>query len=78
MHAEGSSSGTPKVGQTGNINAYIAEHQALGIHLRNLQRVDIKEGRMPPIKLKAPKVKGLGSNKCRRRKSEDSKAMRGH
>ena len=68
-HAEAPGSGIHEGGEreTVNINAYITEHRALTIHLRNLQRVAIKEGRMPPIKPKPPKIKGLGSKKWRKR-----------
>ena len=71
-HAEATGSGIHKSGkpEPANINAYIAEHRALCIHLRNLQRVAIKEGRMPPIRPKAPKSKKLGSKKWRRRQRE--------
>ena len=74
-HVEGSGSGIHKGGQTINVYAYIAEHQALGIHLQNLQWVAIKEGRMPPIKPKAPKIKGLGSKKWRKRQREEAEAQ---
>ena len=66
-HAESISSGIPRVGETVNVHAFSAKHQALGIHLRNIQRVAIADGRMAPIKPKAPKIKGQGSKKWRKR-----------
>ena len=70
-------------GESVNVHGFRAKHQALGLHLRNLQKVAIEEGRMPPIKPKAPKVKGLGSKKWRRRQREEADALlaeatRGH
>ena len=65
-------------GESVNVHDFRAKHQALGLHLRNLQKVAIKEGRMPPIKTKEPKIKGLGSKKWRRRQREEAEAMRGH
>ena len=70
-------------GESVNIHGFRAKHQALGLHLRNLQKVAIEEGRMPPIKPKAPKVKGLGSRKWRKLHREEAEAllaqaMRGH
>ena len=70
-------------GESVNVHGFIAKHQALGLHLRNLQKVAIEEGRMPPIKPKEPKVKGLGSKKWRRRQREEVEALlaeatRGH
>ena len=62
-HAEGSSSGIPRVGVTVNVHAFFAKHMALGLHLRNIQRVAIAAGRMAPIKPKVPKIKGQGNNK---------------
>ena len=62
-HAEGISSGIPRVGKTVNVHAISAKHKALGIHLRNIQRVAIAAGRMARIKPKVPKIKGQGSNK---------------
>ena len=75
-HAEATGSGIHKGGKREimNINAYITEHRALGIHLRNLQRVAIKEGRMPPIRPKAPKSKKLGSKKWRKHQREMAEA----
>ena len=66
-HAEDLGSGNPKVGETVNINAFRAKHKALGIHLRNIQQVEIAAGRMAPIKPKVPKIKGEGSKKWRKR-----------
>ena len=40
-HAEDLGSGNPKVGEIVNVNAFHAKHKALGIHLRNIQRVEI-------------------------------------
>ena len=66
-HAEGISSCNPRVGVTVNVHAFYAKHKALGIHLRNIQRVAIAAGRMAPIKPKVPKIKGQGSKKWRKR-----------
>ena len=66
-HAEDLGSGNPKVGETVNVNAFRAKHKALGIHLRNIQRVEIAAGRMASIKPKEPKIKGEGSKKWRKR-----------
>ena len=66
-HAEGISSGIPRVGETVNVHAFFAKHKAFGIHLRNIQRVAIAAGRMAPIKPKVPKIKGQGSNKWMKR-----------
>ncbi|KAK1618557.1 hypothetical protein QYE76_024074 [Lolium multiflorum] len=60
-HAEDIGKTFPKVGTTVNVYSFHAKHKALGIHLRNLQRVEISAGHMPPRKPKAPK----GSNKWR-------------
>ena len=65
MHAEAVKTSRPKVGESVNRYAYTAKHIALGIYLRNLQQVAIAEGRMPPIKPKAPKQIGRAS--CRER-----------
>ncbi|KAK1687147.1 hypothetical protein QYE76_047995 [Lolium multiflorum] len=46
-HAENIGNTFPKVGTTVN--------QALGMHLRSFQRVEISAGRMPPLKPKVPK-----------------------
>ena len=66
-HAEGISTCNPKVGETVNVNAFYAKHKALGIHLRNIQRVEIAAGRMALIKPKVPKIKGDGSKKWKKR-----------
>ena len=66
-HAEGISSCNPRVGKTVNVHAFYAKHKALGIHLRNIQRVAIAAGRMAPIKPKVPKIKGQGSKKWMKR-----------
>ena len=57
-HAEAVKTSRLKVVESVNCYAYTSKHIALGIHLRNLQQVAIAEGRMPPIKPKAPKPKG--------------------
>ena len=69
MHAEDMKTCCP----SNNFNAFRAQHKALGFHLRNLQK-----GRTPPINPNAPKVKGLGSRKWRKRHREEAEAMRGH
>ena len=66
-----------------NVHAFRAKYQAIGFHLRNLQKVAIEEGRMPPIKPKAPKVKVLGSKKWGKPQREEAEALlaeakRGH
>ena len=66
-HAEDIGRTIPKVGETVNVYAFRAKHKALGIHLRNFQRVEIAAGRMAPIKPKVPKIKGQGSKKWRKR-----------
>ena len=66
-HAEDIGRTFPNVGETVNVYAFRAKHKALGIHLRNFQRVEIAAGRMPPIKPKVPKIKGQGSKKWRKR-----------
>ena len=70
-------------GEFVNVHGFMAKHQALGLHLRNLQKVAIEEGHMPPIRPKAPKVKGLGNRKWRKRQRAETEAriveaMRGH
>ena len=75
-HAEAVKTSRPKVGETMNLYAYIAKHLALGIHLRNLQQVAIAEGRMPPIKPKAPKPKGYKFQKRMRAEAEARAAAR--
>ncbi|KAK1641753.1 hypothetical protein QYE76_059558 [Lolium multiflorum] len=55
-----------QVGATVNVYSFRTKHKALGIHLRNLQRVEIAVGRMPPIKPKVPKIKGQGSKNWRK------------
>ena len=70
-------------GESVNVHGFIAKHQALGLYLCNLQKVAIEEGRMPSIRPKVPKVKGLGSKKWRRRQREEADALlaeatRGH
>ena len=66
-HAEDIGKTFPNVGETVNVYAFRAKHKALGIHLRNFQRVEIAAGRMPPIKPKVTKIKGQGSKKWRKR-----------
>ena len=66
-HAEDIGRTFPKVGETVNVYAFRAKHKALGIHLRNFQRVEIAAGRMPPLKPKVPKTKGHGCKKWRKR-----------
>ena len=66
-HAEDIGRTFPKVGMTVNVHSFRAKHKALGIHLRNFQRVEISAGRMPPLKPKVPKIKGQGSKKWRKR-----------
>ena len=66
-HAEDIGRTFPKVGETVNVYAFRAKHKALGIHLRNFQRVEIVAGRMLSLKPKVPKIKGLGSKKWRKR-----------
>ena len=66
-HAEDIGRTFPMVGATVNIYSFRAKHKALGIHLRNFQRVEIAAGRMPPLKPKVPKIKGQGSKKWRKR-----------
>ena len=66
-HAEDIGRTFPNVGQTVNVYAFRAKHKALGIHLRNFQRVEIAAGRMPPLKPKVPKIKGQWSKKWRNR-----------
>jgi hypothetical protein len=66
-----------------NVHGFRSKHQALGFHHRNLHKVAIEDGRMPPIKPKAPKFKVLGSKKWRKRQREEAEAllveaMRGH
>ena len=60
-HAEDIGRTFPKVGATVNVYSFRAKHKALGIHLRNFQRVEIAAGRMAPIKPKVHKIKGQGS-----------------
>ncbi|KAK1664842.1 hypothetical protein QYE76_053001 [Lolium multiflorum] len=60
-HAEDIGRTFPKVGMTVNVYSFRTKHKALGIHLRNLQWVEISAGRIPPRKPKAPK----GCNKWR-------------
>ena len=69
-HAEAVKTSRPNVGASVNLYAYMAKHIALGIHLRNLQQVAIAEGRMPPIKPKAPKPKGYKFQKRMRAHAE--------
>ena len=75
-HAEAVKTSRPKVGEIVNLYAYISKHLALGIHLRNLQQVAIAEGRMPPIKPKAPKPKGYKFQKRMRAEAEARAAAR--
>ena len=56
-HAEDIGRTFPNVGQNVNVYAFRAKHKALGIHLRNFQRVEVAAGRMPPLKPKVPKIK---------------------
>ena len=56
-HAEDIGRTFPKVGMTVNVHSFRAKHKALGIHLRNFQRVDIAAGRMPPLKPNVPKTR---------------------
>ncbi|KAK1614491.1 hypothetical protein QYE76_020008 [Lolium multiflorum] len=60
-HAEDIGKTFPKIGATMNVYSFRAKHKALSIHLRNLHRVEISAGRMPPLKPKVSK----GSNKWR-------------
>ena len=56
------------------MNAFMANHKALGIHLRALQQVAIMEGRMQAPSPRPPKVKGLGNKKWRKRQREEEAA----
>ncbi|XP_071675360.1 uncharacterized protein [Lolium perenne] len=54
-HAENIGNTFHKVGTTVNPYSFRAKHKALGMNLRNFQRVEIAAGRMPPLKPKVPK-----------------------
>src|SRR3954452_5495958 len=66
-HAEDIAKTFPNVGESVNVHSFRTKHKALGIRLRNFQRVESAAGRMPPLKPKVPKIKGQGSKKWRKR-----------